>query len=143
MTTEEYIEKRLENQRKYFSKKSTLNKKYYHFCKIAEIVISVSIPFLAGYVKESGDLKYIIGAMGVIIAILAGLEVLLKFHDKWIVYRNASESLKQEKFMFLSKAGSYKNDQSLSNFSERTEMIIASVNSTWNQFMKKNVEEKK
>jgi hypothetical protein len=69
------------------------------------------------------------------LALLTGLEVLFKFQDKWITYRATAETLNQEKYMFLSKAGSNKNDQSLSNLSERVEAILAKENSTWNQVM--------
>jgi hypothetical protein len=83
-----------------------------------------------------------VGVLGVALALLTGLEVLFKFHDKWTNYRGTLETLKQEKFMFLSKAGPYKNDQSLSTLTERIETILAKENSTWNQLMNQNDEKK-
>ncbi len=138
MNEQEYIESRLEDQVKYYEKNSLENKKYYYYFKTSEISISVVIPFLTGYIMDNPFIKYVIGGLSVMLALLTGLEVLYKFQDKWITYRATAETLIQEKYMFLSKAGSYKDDQTLSNLSERVELILAKENSTWNQIMSKD-----
>jgi Protein of unknown function (DUF4231) len=142
MEIQEYLDTRLFDQINYYSKKSRLNRKYFHWFKTIEISISVVIPFLTGYIKENDFVKYSIGALGIVLAVLTGLEVLFKFHDKWINYRSTLETLKQEKYMFLSQAGPYKNDQSLSTLAERIETILAKENSTWNQLMNQKDEKK-
>jgi hypothetical protein len=44
----------------------------------------------------------------VAVAAIAGLITLIKFQENWTEYRTVSETLKFEKFLFLSKAGPYK-----------------------------------
>jgi hypothetical protein len=138
MDTQEYLKSRLEDQIFYYSGESKKNKKKYHGLKIAEIAISIGIPFLSGYLNSHEYIKYTIGGLGVILAFLTSLQVLCKYQDKWITYRNTSESLKQEKYMFLSAAGPYRNDQTVSALSERVEVILAKENSNWSGFMSKN-----
>ena len=142
MTEQEYLENRLQNQINWYSRKSTLNKKYYHGLKTAEIIISVSIPLFTGYMKEYDVLKYVIAVLALLVAIIAGLLVLFKFQEKWIEYRVTSESLKQEKYMFLTQSGPYKTDASVPNLAERVETIISKENATWNQLLNKKEDTK-
>lgn len=143
MDEKEYLENRLEDQRKYYSINSSKSKRYYYRFKSAEISIAVIIPFLTGYISENEVIKYIIGLLSVLLALLTGLEVLYKFHDKWITYRSTAESLLQEKYMFLAKAGPYKEDHSIAVLTERVESILAKENATWNQLMNKEENKKK
>ena len=137
MTQEEYFKDRIDDQIDWYSKRAVLNKKLYHLLKVCEIVFSVTIPFLTGYINQNSVIKYIIGVLGLCVAVLAGLIVLYKFQEKWIEYRTAAEGLRHEKFMFLTQSGPYKNDNSLSSLAERVEYSISKENSNWNQMVSK------
>jgi hypothetical protein len=137
MNEEEYLKQRLEEQIRWYSTNSAANKNRYQFLKTAEIIISVIIPFLTGYLKENEALKYLIGILGCLVAIIAGLLVLYKYQEKWIEYRSTEESLKHEKYMYLSGSGPYKTDASLANLVERVEYLISKENSNWNQMFSK------
>ena len=55
-----------------------------------------------------------------------------KHHDNWIDYRRTAESLKHEKYMFLTGTGVYKNEKDdFSLLVERCETIISSENINW------------
>ena len=140
MTTDEYVKERLDDELNWYSRNSVFNKNFYQFLKTAEIAISVVIPFLTGYLRESDSIKYIVGVLGLLVAIIAGVLVLFKFQEKWIEYRSTAESLKHEKYMFLTQSGPYKADSSLSNLAERVEYLISKENSNWNQLMNKKDE---
>ncbi|HTS43779.1 MAG TPA: DUF4231 domain-containing protein [Puia sp.] len=140
MTTDEYVKERLDDELNWYSRSSVFNKNFYQSLKTAEIAISVVIPFLTGYLKESNSIKYIVGVLGLLVAIIAGTLVLFKFQEKWIEYRTTAESLKHEKYMFLTQSGPYKTDSSLSNLAERVEYLISKENSNWNQLMNKKDE---
>ena len=72
-------------------------------------------------------------------AILTGLSVLLKFQEKWTEYRTTSEILKHEKFLFITKAGSYGNEEeSFKLFVRRIENLISKENSAWSQYINKD-----
>lgn len=68
--------------------------------KISEIVLAAFIPFLSGMMQDFSFLKYVIGIMGISIAIIGGLQIINKYQEKWISYRTTSKTLKHEKFMF-------------------------------------------
>lgn len=135
MTDQEYINNRLDNQIKWYSKKSTLNKRLNIWTKSLTIILSSLIPLFAGYEKVLYiDTKLIIGVLGVIVAIISSLIVLLRFQEKWIEYRKYTEKLKYEKYIYLMDCEPYiSNDKSfnIKLLVSRTEAILNSEKSEW------------
>ena len=73
------------------------------------------------------------------VAAIAGLITLIKSQENWIQYRSVAESLKFEKFLFLSKAGPYKNAaDAYPLFAERFESLISSSTKKWINYVSKN-----
>lgn len=142
MTEEEYIKKRLDHQIKWYSDKSATNKQLYLFCKIFEIVTAAIIPFLSGYTDKCPYIKFAIGVLGVIIAILAGVLLVFKFQEKWTQYRTTSETLKHEKYFFETRTGPFQVENSLHNLVERVEYLISKENSNWSQYIIKTTKKK-
>ena len=136
MTQDEYLEKRLDDQIDWYSKKSKRNKQCYQVLKTAEIVLAAITPFVVALVSSDTDfLKYVAGSMSIIIAILAGLLTAFKFHEKWIQYRSTSENLKHEKYLFATSSSIYATNSSFNQFVERVEFIISKENSDWTQIV--------
>lgn len=135
MKEEEYLKDRLENQIRWYSDNSKLNKRWYQSLKTSEIVLAAITPFIVALVDNDNSLKFIAGAMSIIIAILAGLLTAFKFHEKWIQYRTTCENLRHEKFLFATKSGIYATDNNFSVFVERVEFIISKENSDWTQIV--------
>jgi hypothetical protein len=143
---EEYLQKRVVDQIKWYDKKSGSNKKWFHVLKITEIVLSLCIPFLAAYISgPNSELKIAVGVLGIIVAAIAGIITLVKFQENWIEYRTVAESLKLEKFLFLSKAGPYKDGAgAYPLFVERFESLISTSTKKWvNYVSKKDAENNK
>ena len=92
--------------------------------------------------KEYSMLKFVIAILALMVAIIAGLLVLFRFQEKWIDYRMTAESLKQEKYMYLTQSGPYKSEYTLSNLAERVETIVSKENATWNQMLNKKEDAK-
>ncbi|WP_149274913.1 DUF4231 domain-containing protein [Pareuzebyella sediminis] len=138
MKPEEYIEDRLESQRKWYSEKSSLNKDYYNGFKIATIVFSVLIPLIAGsmqFASAKGSISLIVGILGTLVAILTSVLELMKFKEKWINYRTASERLKHEKILWETKTSPYDQPNSFQVLVKRTEAIINGEHSDWSEYI--------
>lgn len=137
MTEQDYFEQRLDDQILWFSKKSSYNQKMYKRLILVQILISVSIPFMTSYVSESTpELKIIVGAMGVVIALIAGVMSLYKFQELWVNYRSTSETLQQEKYLYLTRSGAYQEDRTKKpyvDFVARVESILSNENKNWKQ----------
>ena len=126
-----YIEQRVEDQIKWYNKKSSFNKYSFNILRSAEIILSILIPFFAGFITKDMYNKYIIGIIGVIVAIIAGLLSFFQFQEKWIQYRATAEKLKREKYLYLAKVDVYNNDNCYNIFVKEIENIISNENSIW------------
>jgi len=137
MTEQEYFEQRLEDQISWFGKKSSYNQKMYKRLVLVEILLSVSIPFMTSFLSENTlQLRLIIGAMGVVIALIAGILSVYKFQELWVNYRATSEILQQEKYMYLTRSGMYQENRTsrpYNDFVSRVENILTKENVNWKQ----------
>ena len=135
MTEEEYIQDRLEDQLKWYDKKSSFNQRMFKRLVVIEILFSITIPFLTSFSSdEKPEIKIIIGTMGITIALIAGLLSLYKFQENWINYRTTAETLKKEKYQYLTKSGVYNNKKETEVFNLlvlRVEAIISTENTHW------------
>ena len=135
-TEQDYLDTRVADQISWFDKSSSKNKKWYISLKVTEIILSLFIPFMVGYIdtEKDGliDLTMVIGALGVMIAVIAGILTLVKFQENWVEYRSVSESLQHEKFTFLARTGVYKVvENPFPLFVDRIEGIISNSNLKW------------
>lgn len=144
MSAEEYLKGRVDDQIHWYEVKSSRNKNYYYVIKVIEMVLAILLPFISRY-DSIGELKVITvaGIIGTTIAIIAGLGILFKFHDKWIEYRTTVEALKHEQILFVTKAGPYKNQNRFPLFVERFEAIISKENTNWAETFKSSEEVKR
>ena len=141
MNAQDYIKNRLEQQIDWYNDKSKLNKRYYKTAKLIVIIVSVSIPFLAGFINDDRTwLKIVVAIGGLLIAFLEGISNLNKYHDNWVNYRQSAEYLEREKLLFLTKSGPYRENNSLQDLVERVEHFTNQENQNWTQFNKQDTE---
>ena len=138
MDADEYLKVRLDPEITWYDEKSAQNKRWNTIAKIVEIFCAAVIPFLAGYAKSGpGFISVAIGALGVVVAVTAGISAVLKFQEQWIKYRTTAESLKKEKYLFQTKVEPYDVDEPVSVLVQRVETLISQENTNWAQYMMK------
>lgn len=145
MGQEEYIKERVDGQIKWFSGKSRINKKYLIGFRTSIIIMSSSIPFLSGIHSSSfgmesvffdTSLRQLIGLIGALIAIFTALIGFMKYQENWTQYRLVSEQLQNEKIMFLTKTGAYKNSKNpFEEFVERIEQHLSYERNQWKEYI--------
>lgn len=131
MDEKEYINCRVDEQVEWYDSKSKLNQKWFKFLRGTEILCAAIIPFLAGIGSSLPFGASLIGILGVIIAVSVGVSSLSKHHEHWLMYRTTCETLKHEKFLFLTNCSPYNSDDSFELFVERIENLISKENSQW------------
>ncbi|PYI58804.1 MAG: DUF4231 domain-containing protein [Verrucomicrobia bacterium] len=135
ISPEDYIEQRLNDQINWYGQKSRTNQLWFKRLRFAEIVAAAVIPFLAGFAGESLSIKIAIGALGVIVAIIASLLALLRLQEHWINYRATAEALKTEKFLFLTQTQPYDTGDAFHFLVQRVEALLSKENTEWMQSM--------
>jgi hypothetical protein len=136
MTEEEYIAQRLNDQIDWYSKKSSNCQSSYKALRIVEIVAAAFIPFLSGMGEKIPFGQWIVGALGVIIALSAAAGSLFKHHENWIQYRITSEQLKHEKYLFSTRSDPYDDQTQFQLLVQRVEALISKEAITWAQVRK-------
>ncbi|SRR5258707_10748670 len=128
MSQPDVVIDRLEDQIAWYDRKSWHNERMFKRLRIGTIVISVSIPLSAAFVKY----PVITGALGALIALFEGLQQLNQYHQNWITYRSTAEALKHEKYLFLGMAGPYASaSNAKALLAERVESLVSQEHAKW------------
>jgi len=134
LSTDDPIQKRLEDQLAWYSQKSRAARRAFKRIKVTEIVAAALIPFLTGQITKQvfPEVSYLIGGLGVLITVLEGILHLNQYQENWTSYRNTAEALKHEKFLFLAEAGPYAGAaDARAMLAERVEGLLSQENSQW------------
>ena len=127
-----YFAERLENEIAWYEKKSQNNKRYYYIMRVIELVSAALIPFLINYLStDTKLLKSAIEMLSIIVVVTTGMLSLFRFHELWTEYRTNAESLKHEKYLYLSASSPYDKGDKFKMLVERVERLISIENSRW------------
>jgi hypothetical protein len=137
ISPDEYIEQRLNNQIDWYDRKSAANQRSFKSLRFTEIVAAATIPFLSGFAGHSLPIKIAIGALGVVVAVIAALLGLLHVQEHWISYRATAEALKTEKFLFLTQTQPYGKEDAFHLLVQRVEALLSKEKTEWLQAMVK------
>ena len=138
----DYLKNRLEDQILWYNRKSMKNQKMFKGLQLVTIITAACIPFLTGYLStDAMSLRYVVGALGVLVVILTGINNVYKFQENWIAYRTTCESLLHEKYLYNTGTKPYHGDKSFNLLVQRVELLISKENSSWAELIKKQVEQ--
>jgi hypothetical protein len=137
ISPEEYIEQRLSDQINWYDRKSGTNQRWFKWLRFTEIVAAATIPFLSGFAGDSFRIKIAIGALGVLVAVIAAVLGVMHLQERWIEYRATAESLRREKFLFLTETEPYDTDDAFHFLVQRVEALLSKETTDWAQSMMK------
>lgn len=144
MNEEEYLSKRLEDQINWYDGKSIWHQKWLKRLQVYQIVAASLIPILVYYVNNnSTTMRPLVAIIGASIAIASGIIGLYKFQENWLDYRTTCESLRHEKFLYLTCSEPYNIENAFSLLVNRVETLISKENTNWAQYMRKTDNAKK
>lgn len=119
---------RLEDQLDWYERRSTHNKRWYQWLKVAQLVIAASIPVVAA----AGGSATAAGALGAVVVVLEGLQQLFQFQQNWIAYRVTAQALTRERSLCLAGAGPYANvERPVALLAQRVERIVSQESGAW------------
>lgn len=123
---------RLDDQLHWYDEQSVRSQRLYKGLKVAQVSLAVLIPAMSllpvDYARWSTALA------GVTIAVLEAVQQMNQYSTLWVTYRSTAESLKHEKFLFLSEAGPYRGlpmPDRLMHLAERVEEHVSAEHANW------------
>lgn len=130
-TPEEITLGRLKDSLDWYCANSSRNKSWYQNLRFITILSAAMIPFLSTNAQIPVG-HQISAVLGVLIAVMEGVQQLKQFHENWVSYRATEEALKREQYLYLAKAGSYRGlDASAQLLAERVEALVSSEETKW------------
>ena len=134
MDAQTYLKERLEDQIAWYDGKSAYNKRWFISLRAVEITAAATVPFLSGF---AGNLwiRGAVGVIGIVITVCAGLTHLCQFQERWIEYRTTAETLKKEKFLFVTKTDPYNGDNDFPILVQRIENLVSKEVGSWAQYL--------
>jgi hypothetical protein len=119
---------RLEEQIRWYDRKSGPAQRRFKLVKAAEFIFSALVP-LTAFLNASAT-----AILGVMAVVLEGLQQLNQWQHNWITYRSTCEALRHEKYSYLGHSGSYDGldeAQAKKALVERVESLVSTEHSKW------------
>jgi hypothetical protein len=114
----------------WYSRKSKVNQRRYKVLKLTTIVSAALIPVVTTGLGATG--AQIAAGLGVLIAIVEGVQQMNQYQANWSAYRSTEEALKHEKYLYLAHAGPYSSAASAHGLlAERVEALVSEENAKW------------
>ncbi|MFZ2968880.1 MAG: DUF4231 domain-containing protein [Sulfuricurvum sp.] len=127
MTESDYLEQRLKGQIKWYSTKSYSNQRWFKRLSIIQMISALSIPFVTTY----GD-PFWAGPLGALIALIAGVLSMYRFHENWVTYRSIAEKLKYHLVLFETRLEPYHDETTrFPLLVKMVEGILSQENGQW------------
>lgn len=133
MTSEEYIDERLNQFREWYDKKAVSAKRNYQWMRAITVIGGSIVPVLVNLPLPDETTRYITTAVSLIVVVLISLESVFHFREQWKNYRATEQLLAKEYFNFVSAEGPYRNleaKEAFLSFVDRVENAIASENAS-------------
>ena len=125
---EQYFERDLQGQRRWYSDKASKLKRRAQVLSLLIIVAGALIAF-AGTFGSAPWVLIATGLLGALVTIAKGWERIARYDEAWMAYRVASERLKRERRLYTNGAGAYRGigdeEEAYLQFVENIETIIA------------------
>jgi uncharacterized protein DUF4231 len=120
---------RLEEQLKWYDRKSATSQRAYKRVKVAQLVLAAGVPVAVASHAPGA----VTASLGALVVVLEGVQQLYQWQTDWVLYRSTNESLKHEKFLFLAGAGPYSGPEPHRVLAERMEGLVLHEHTKWTE----------
>ncbi|MGE5073605.1 MAG: DUF4231 domain-containing protein, partial [Anaerolineae bacterium] len=105
LTPEQYVDERLNPEMSYYNKSATRAKQRYLQMRAITVIGGALVPVLINIHLPYIDI--LTTALSLVVVLFVSLETVYRHREQWTNYRTAEQNLKNEYFLFTSKAGEY------------------------------------
>ena len=135
MNQDEYIETRLDDQIKFYSRESIKNQSRYKRWQVVKIITALLVTTLSLLSIDRHELiPYVVGLLGAFIIFVESFVDIFNYKKLWITYRITCENLIKEKMLFETRSSPYKNEiEAFDLLVQRCESIMENEKVSWEQ----------
>lgn len=136
MDADEYIKVRVDDQIGWYDRKSKMAQGWFKALRVIEVICAAAIPLIAGFDLFGCWSILVVSLLAALIAICAALIGLGNYQENWVEYRTTCESLRHEKYLFLTKTEPFDVPEPFGLFVQRVEGLVSKENSVWSQHIR-------
>lgn len=141
MASETYLKERVEQQLRWYSKKSQGNKSRYQWSRLLQISLGIVVGTGGVYAESIPYGTQLLSLCGALISLSAAWETVFDHQNNWIRYRRVKEELNREKLLYETSSGPYRKPEADNNpteaaftlFVERVERLLSDEVEAWSQ----------
>jgi ABC-type transport system involved in Fe-S cluster assembly fused permease/ATPase subunit len=132
---EDFKKNRYQLELDWYNKRATKDREIFQILQFFVIIFSVLTPVLLALNEQLLEVTAILTSGTV--SILTSLLAAFKFHENWINYRTAAESLRKELSYYKARIGEYeKSDDPEQLFVSKVEDLISAESNAWVEIQK-------
>jgi len=133
---ETYLTERLNDQITYYEKAAARSKQMHQRLQTAIIVFSVVVPVVVSRPPGwAGQYQPLVVVLALLLPVMTGLANFRKYGESWVSYRTAVELLKNEKYLFLTGSGRYRNNpNAVQDLVETVESLLSAEHNKFRSF---------
>jgi hypothetical protein len=133
---EGYLSGRLEEQIAYYEKAASRAKQMHLRLQGGIIVLSVMVPVAVNRPQDwSGWPRFLVLIFALMLPAMTGLSSFRKYGETWLSYRTTAELLKNEKYLFLTGSGRYRdNPYAFQDLVEAVESLLSAEHTKFRAF---------
>lgn len=143
MTADDYLEQRLDDQIDWYDRRSLAAQRWFKRLRLMEIVCAAAIPVLASFADDHAVIAPLMGILGAVVVVLAGVLSLQQYQERWVEYRTTAETLKHEKYLYRTGTDPYGGDDDFHLLVQRVEGLLAKEHGGWTGYTRKGAQDSK
>lgn len=128
-----YIAERCDPQIAYFEKKANKAKRWHQWSGVSMAIVAGAIPVI-DVMPLDGTLQRVLTAvLGASVVVIQSTRTIKRWHEDWLLFRSAEETLRAEKMRYLTRTGDYAGEERDNLFVTTIEKVLSAAHGTFTE----------
>jgi hypothetical protein len=128
-----YIAQRCDPQISYFERKANRAKRWHQLSAISMASVAGAIPVVDVLPLDQTLQRVLTAVLGASVVVLQSTRTIKRWHEDWLLFRGAEETLRSEKMLYLTRSGDYSAEGRDSLFVTRIERVLTTSHGTFTE----------
>jgi len=129
----DYVSERVDPQITYFEKAANKAKRWHQWSAIFIAIVAGAIPVVAVLVTDQTVQRGLSAILGASVVVIQATRTTKRWHEDWLLFRTAEETIRSEKMLYLTRTADYASDERDSLFVTRIEKILSTSHGTFTE----------
>ena len=128
-----YIAERCDPQIAYFEEKANRAKRLHQWSAISMAIVAGAIPVTDVLPLDQTLQRVLTAVLGASVVVIQSTRTIKRWHEDWLLFRNAEETLRAEKMLYLTRTGDYVGEDRDSIFVTMVEKVLSTSHGSFTE----------